>query len=326
MTKDFFRVAAVLMIGGVTQAAQAAGWQAVVGAQSRGGGSQALAFLPNELWVHAGDTIHWSFATNELHTVTFLKPGQVRPPLYGPVWEVFVGCPSATPDGSSLDGTVCVSSGPLTAGQGYSVTFPSAGNFKLVCLVHPDMTGVIHVLNAAILPHDQAFYDRQADSERAELIADASRLAGPASVAQEGDVTAGIGVIVSTGGASSTASHQLFLQSHIVVRVGDTVEWTNRDPSLNHTVTFGVEPADPRPPLNVLPPDPDEARHAVISSPFESVNSGFLAPAPQDRIGLPQSSPGVTRFRVTFMAPGVFNCICALHDQLGMKGSVIVHQ
>jgi plastocyanin len=326
--KDILRVAAVLTIGSLTESLQAADWYAAAGAQARDKGSQALAFLPNELWIHAGDAIHWSFSTNELHTVTFLKPGQVRPPLYGPVWEIFLGCPGATPDGSSFDGSSCLSSDTLTTGQTYSVRFPSAGNFKLVCLVHTDMTGVVHVLNpATTLPHDQAFYDREADIERAVLIADASRLAGVASPAQPGEVTAGIGEIVTTGGGNNMASLQLFVQSEIVVRVGDTVEWTNRDPSANHTVTFGVEPPDPRPPsLNLLPPDPDGARHAVISSPSESVNSGFLAPTPQDRIGLPQSAPGVTRFRVTFTAPGIFNYICALHDELGMKGRVIVQQ
>jgi plastocyanin len=326
--KDILRVAAVLMIGSLTESLQATDWYAAGGAQARDKASQALAFLPNELWIHAGDTVRWTFPTDELHTLTFLKPGQVRPPLYGQVFEVFLGCPGTTPDGSSFDGSSCVSSNTLTAGQTYSVRFPSAGNFKLVCLVHADMTGVIHVLNSATtLPHDQAFYDHEADIERAVLIADASRLVGAASPARQGEVTAGIGEIVTTGGGNNMASLQLFVQSEIVARVGDTVEWTNRDPSANHTVTFGVEPADPRPPsLNLLPPDPDGARHAVISSPLDSVNSGFLAPTSQDRIGLPQSAPAVTRFRVTFAAPGVFNYICALHDQLGMKGRVIVHQ
>jgi plastocyanin len=32
----------------------------------------------------------------------------------------------------------------------------------------------------------------------------------------------------------------------------------------------------------------------------------------------------VTRFRVTFTQAGVFHYICGLHDQLGMKGKVIV--
>src|SRR5262245_49772817 len=86
-----FAAAALLMLGVGVQAVHANDWQATAGAQSRDLGNQALAFLPNEFWIHAGDAIRWTFVTNELHTVTFLQPGQVRPPLFGPVFNVFVG-------------------------------------------------------------------------------------------------------------------------------------------------------------------------------------------------------------------------------------------
>src|ERR1700746_2234410 len=83
-------------------------WQLQVGAQNGNKAHQALAFLPNEIWIHSGDNITWTFPANEIHTVTFLTPGQVRP-------SRFVGCPSApggvTPDFSVFDGTVCVNSG-----------------------------------------------------------------------------------------------------------------------------------------------------------------------------------------------------------------------
>ena len=127
-----------------------------------------------------------------------------------------------------------------------------------------------------------------------------------------------------TGAGSQTAALMRFVRQTIVVRVGDTVEWTSLDPSINHTVTFGVEPADPRPPSANVTPTLDGARQTVISSTSDSVNSGFLSPAPQDRANLAQSKPGVTRFRVTFTSPGTFNYICAVHDQLGMKGTVLV--
>ena len=116
-----------------------------------------------------------------------------------------------------------------------------------------------------------------------------------------------------------------FLRDIVVVHAGDTVEWTSLDPSINHTVTFGAEPIDPRPRSANVVLTTDGARRAVISSTSDSVNSGFLSPAPQDRPTLVQSPPGVTRFRVTFMVPGVFNYICAIHDELGMKGTVIVY-
>jgi plastocyanin len=327
----------VLLIPQLVQAQ----WQAIVGAETRSRRSQALAFLPNQLWVHTGDSIRWTFPTHERHTVTFLKPGQTRPPGFGPVFGVPVGCPGLTPDGSSFDGSACVTTDVLLLGEdseptasepAYSVSFPVAGNFKFVCLIHADMTGVVHVLNASqTLPHDQDFYDRQAQSEQVLLLANASRLESRgtrenADRGQSNDVAAGIGEIVTTtGGGSQTASLMGFLRDTIVVQVGDTVEWTSLDPSINHTVTFGIEPADPRVRSTNLIQDSDGPWHAVISTAADNVNSGFLSPAPQDRAGLAQSPPGVTRFRVTFTSPGTFNYICAVHDQLGMKGTVIVH-
>src|SRR5260370_6670698 len=123
---------AVLMATQVVPAA-AQDAQAIVGAQSTDKGKQALAFLPNELWVHVGDSVIWTFVTDEIHTVSFLRPGppaQVRPPF-----PVGCGVPVTTPSGSGFTGATCVNSGPLLSGQTYTVNFPKAGNFKLVCLV-----------------------------------------------------------------------------------------------------------------------------------------------------------------------------------------------
>jgi plastocyanin len=315
-----------------TTAVQADVWQIAAGAQSADLGRQALAFLPNELWIHAGDSIQWSFPTAEIHTVTLLTSGQTRPPFP-------VGCPGMTPDVSSFDGSACVNSDTHCAeesnacsiiGQTYTVSFPKAGNFKFVCLVHADMTGVVHVLSpTAALPYDQDYYDRQAGNDATVLLADAALLADDrAAAAAEtpgGKVAAGVGgIVATTGGGSHLISLSRFLPGTVVVRVGDTVEWTNLELSRNHTITFGTEPDDPQPPSTIITMDADGARHAVVSSPSDSVNSGFLIAAPQERVGLSQAPPGLTRFRVTFKAAGTFNYICALHDDIGMKGTVIV--
>jgi len=297
--------------------------QAVAGAQNADMGKQALAFLPNELWVHASDSVTWTFPTDEIHTVTFLRPNQVRPPFQ-------VGCPGTTPDGSSETNASCVNSGIQAGGATYTVNFPTAGNFKLVCLVHAYMTGIVHVLNLSeTLPHEQAFYDRQAQQDRSELLSDASRLEGRGmAIAQRtsaDEVTAGIAeVVATTGGGLHTSAVMRFLQGKTIVHVGDTVEWTNLGSAVTHTVTFGIEPPDATLPSPGVTGDSDGARHAVINSPNDNVNSGFLSPAPQERVGLPQPPPGVTRFRVTFTSPGTYNYICALHDDLGMKGKVVV--
>jgi plastocyanin len=91
-----------------------------------------------------------------------------------------------------------------------------------------------------------------------------------------------------------------------------------------HTITFGTDPANPVPPSGNVKTDADGARHATINSTSDSVHSGFIVASPQDRTGLPQSPLGVTRFRVTFTKAGTYNYICALHDDLGMKGKIIV--
>jgi plastocyanin len=330
---------ALLFAAAAADSIQATEWQAWAGLQSRDMGSQALAFLPNEYWIHTNDSIRWNIASTEIHTVTFLTPGQVRQPFFGQ-FGIPIGCPGTTPDGSSYDGSACVNSGvmgtfdTLVGPQSYSVKFPKAGNYKFECFVHFDMTGVVHVLDSpAQLPYEQDFYTREAQTDGVSLVAEASGLAGR-GIAENNDggpaakITAGVGEIVTTsGGGSQTAALFRFLRDTVVVRVGDTVEWTNLDPSTPHTVTFGTEPPDPRPPSPppVVTIDADGARHAIINSPNDSTNSGLLTLAFQDRPNLAQSPLGVTRFRVTFKSAGTFRYICALHDNVGMKGTVIVH-
>src|SRR5262245_14868547 len=318
--------------------AQATEWRAFAGVQSADKGDQILAFLPNELWVHTGDSITWRFLTDEIHTVSFLTPGQIRP-------TYVVGCAGTgtTPDGSSFAGATCVNSGTRVIGQSYTVSFPVAGNYRLVCLVHANMTGTIHVLNPSeILPHDQAYYDGEAMKEARELLADGARLQArgvAASVRHSDDddthqhdagggaeaVTAGISEVVSTtGGGSHSVTVMRFMRETVVVHVGETVEWTNFGPVVQHTVTFGTEPADPAPPSAGVTVDPDGARHAFVNSPNDNVHSGYLTPERQERPGLTQQPSAQIRFRVTFTQPGTFPYICTLHDELGMVGQVIV--
>jgi len=291
-----------------------------VGAQTSDKAHQALAFLPNEIWIHPGDSITWTFPTSEVHSVTFLIPGQIRP-------SRLVGCPgtNSTTDFSVVDGTACVNSGILTDGATYTVIFPEIGDFKAVCLAHNDQTGTVHVLGrSAPLPHDQEFYNQEADRQRARLISDAQNAAQVTT--DRNTVIAGAGKIHGTSGGTETASVMRFMDETKVIHVGETVEWTTSEAVTNHTITFGREPDA----LHQIPPsanvtvDADGARHAYISSPSDAVHSGFITQAPQDRIGLAQAPLGVTRFRVTFTQPGIYLYKCVLHDNLGMVGKVIV--
>jgi plastocyanin len=338
-----FRWMAMVAVLVIPQGVQATQWHAIAGAQSKDKGHQALAFLPNEIWIHAGDSITWTFPTPEPHSVTFLTPGQVRPTFV-------IGCPGATPDDSPFDASACVNSGRITSvGTVYTVTFPKAGNYRLVCLIHVNMTGIVHVLNPSEpLPHDQGFYNRQADIQQRDLLfdrdgglgkklgEDAPDDSGEADAhAHNHMVVTGTGELVSTPGGIQSVSVMRFLQPSITIHAGETVEWHSSDVS-GHTVTFGQEPPNvtpQTPPSANVFADPDGARHAIISSTADNVHSGFIAQAAHERNGVPQAPApvaqvqppvGVTRFRVTFTTPGTYPYICAFHDELGMKGKVIV--
>lgn len=153
-------------------------YNAYVGAETKNQAVQADAFFPNEVWLLEGDSIKWTFTPqNEVHTVTLLTPGQIRPsapPPAGPPFFVQgVNCGPA----ASYDGSACVSTATgLNGGATFTVKFPKAGNYKLVCLIHTDMTGSVHVLanNAAngALIHGQRFYDDQARDEAEAILSD----------------------------------------------------------------------------------------------------------------------------------------------------------
>ncbi len=255
---------------------------------------------------------------DEIHTLTFLAADQVRP-FFGE------GCPGFSTDPATFDGSTCVTTPPMVKGSTFTVIFPTAGNFKLTCLVHEDMTGSIHVLAPAEpLPHDQAFYDSQAAKQRDSLFAESRHLPPDGEGRSCCAVVAGGGAISVTAGGANTVSILRFSHDSVRIRRGQTVEWRALDPRTPHTITFGPEPVDPFNPSPDVTVDSDGARHAVIDSLSDSTHSGFIVAAPEDRIGLPQSPLSVTRFRVTFPNAGTFPYICSLHEDLGMTGTVVV--
>jgi plastocyanin len=328
----------VLLVLSLPYPAQAQqNWTATVGGQSADMSKQAVAFLPDEIWIHAGDSITWTFNSGDIHTVTFLTTGQVYP------FDQTQGCPPITPSGLSFDGSSCVSSADLTLSQTYQVIFPKAGNYEIVCLVHGQMFGVIHVLDRTLpLPYDQAFYDEQSKQQLRTLLEDADRhqrhaehqhaigdmLAAKVSAHMK-SVTAGVGEIAATAGGQQSFSLVRFINGTVTIHAGDTVEWSNLDPEIGHTITFGTIPQDlfdpSCSPTCVVTIDPDGTPHATITSTQQNVHSGVIAALLEDEPGVPQGPVAPpTRFRITFTTPGTYPYVCAFHDNLGMDGQVIV--
>jgi hypothetical protein len=94
-----------------------------------------------------------------------------------------------------------------------------------VCLVHANMTAVVHVLPLSQpLPHNQGFYDDLAAAERHDLLSDTDHgghHGRPRS--PENQVTAGIGEISATAGGSETLSVMRFMRPKTVIHAGETV-------------------------------------------------------------------------------------------------------
>jgi len=240
-------------------------YNAYVGGETRDQGVQADAFFPNELWILEGDSIKWTFVPkNEPHTVTLLTPGQIRPVAPPPAGPPFFVQGVACGPAATYDGSACVSTATGLAGSAtFTVKFPKAGNYKVVCLIHTDMAGAVHVLvnNAANsgLIHGQRFYDDAAREEAETVLAgddDRGEDRREWNHRRDGDnaVIAGIGKIVATGGGTQYRAVVRFLPGAIHIHAGDSVVWTNLDPTEPHTVTFGSEPGGFVPTLYSLPP------------------------------------------------------------------------
>ena len=339
-----------------------------VGAETPDQSVQGLGFFPNELWILEGDSIQFTFVPKILvHTVTFLTqppggPEQVRPsppPPAGPPFALQgVNCTAAAR--FNYNGSACASTeSGLTAPSTFTVTFPAAGNFKLVCLIHIDMNGTVHVLtnnptNAALL-HTQQFYTEQGQQEANAILFDTNLLqVFPQPIASSPNpVTAGVGKVAATGGGLQPGVVLRYLSGTIVIHQGESVTWTNSDPNEPHTVTFGTEPANFIPttqaglgtpaadgtmtaaikcsPAPATSCDADfgpESNPSQVYNPAIFLNSGLLQAQEPDRefsgSGYAQLPPGTTRITITFNKPGNYYYHCALHDVDGMLGEVIV--
>jgi plastocyanin len=277
-------------------------WHVRVGAESPDMSVSAMAFLPKNIWVDAGDTVHWTAGSAEPHTVTFLAPGTTLPEFnpFDPSQTGAVGS-------SSYDGTAYTNSGIIATqpifvftnpAASYDLTFTTTGDFTYYCLLHGVMmTGTVHVRAAGTAyPYTQSDYNRMG-TQQANTALNAGRDAW--RDARQAHATTGSSVQVGVEGEGFGVMR--FVRDRVVVHRGDTVSFSVAGPGAPHTVTFGQEP----PGLAILAPSGDPTHFAG-----GDLNSGVLAP------GAP--------FDVTFTTVGTFHYICAIHDDMGMVGDVVV--
>jgi plastocyanin len=287
-------------------------WSVLVGSENPSMAVQGMRFLPGDITIDEGDTVTWKANSAEIHTVTFFPGGTPQDPLA----EFNPGDMSQITQvgGTTYDGTSYYNSGLLTtvptggdAGPlppvphyaTYSLTFPDAGTFTYYCLVHGKMMrGVVHVQDAGTpYPYTQAEITADAHWQARAINRD-----GAALRMQAREMSGQHRVLA--GADDGYAMLMRFVAPRVVIHRGQKVHFLNTmSMGAPHTVTFGAEPQGPA----VLQASGNAAKYRG-----GDLNSGLMPPG--------------AKFTVTFLKAGTYHYICALHDFMGMTGTVVVRK
>lgn len=305
-------------------------------------------FLPSTLTIAAGDKV--TFSSASFHTVTYtpkpiplLVPDPKKTTYQGIVDAAgqpfyFEGRPTLIynpaafgPFGpKAISGKAPVSSGvlsprgpkapPATA----TYTFPQAGNFKLVCTLHPGMEARVVVKpTGAAVPQTpdqvkaQALLQQNAGWAKGKALL-ASTKVGPNTMA------------MGVGGKTTLLA---FLPKVLRVKAGTTVNFPNKSPSEVHNLVFGPPkyvqkiqkqtdlfpqgPAGPNQVAPFLPFASDPKPHTYAGKTMHG-NGFFVTELTSGSpIGLPRAS------RITFSTPGTYKFFCWIHGP-DMSGTVVV--
>lgn len=299
-------------------------------------------FYRRKVTIRVGDSVRWEFSKRVVHTVTFLAPGQSRPPLEradpanpysgfndstgAPFW--FNGQPSllippehAFPQGGpSTNGSGYRNSGlSAPAFAPYRLSFSKKGSYKYLCLVHPGMDGTVKVLpKSAKIPSAKA--DRRARiAEFAKAVKASKRLA---KLRPKGNN-------VVAGSDKGDVAWFRFFPATRTIKAGESVRFSIASKSEIHTMSFGPQQspdlvlAQPQPsgpprlqfnPLMFLPSDAVLPPYTGDNHGDGFLNTGIIDSNPQ--------SPPPSSVSVTFTKPGSYLYECTIHP--GMQGTVKV--
>jgi plastocyanin len=207
---------------------------------------QASTYFPHDITIDVDDSITWTSATAEPHTVTFLASGSLRRRIRFRHPLVAHTTPAAA--------TTKLRSAAGSAGAGLRPGLQTdvhpAWRYTYVCVFHPFMTGTVNVQAAGTpYPQSQAAYDRQSHALQEQFVAQGEGLRDTALGLAVSDPTHGA---VAASAGDGTATVMRFLPERLTVPLGTTVTWSNRDPMEPHTVTFGPEPQGPNAALTPL--------------------------------------------------------------------------
>ena len=305
----------------------------LVGAESAHRGIDVMAYFPDTVKIHVGDTVHWRQNSNEIHTVTFLGT-EPQPPLLLPATpppSPLAFNPMAVIPSPPIAGlgntTTFVNSGLMgrEAGQvrSFDLTFTAPGKYHYLCLVHGVMmSGTVEVVGPAVHIASPGQVHARGNHQIARQMAKAPAVVRKAKRQIQPATENGDGTLthyVALGFSKDQIDLMRFFPSKLRVRPGDTVKWAlSLTDVAPHTVTFLNGSTEPGLVVQGLYINPDVF---FPSSPAPSLtrsgmyNSGLLVP------GSPFTSHEWVIGNIT---PGPLPYLCMLHDTSGMRGTLIV--
>ena len=311
---------------------------------------EAESFFPKSLTVNVGDSVIFTMRSHEPHTITFNAPQPVPDPFVmepdhslagNPI--LFLSSPPSMPGdpkalvalNATFDGTGYVNSGFLQKpGDSLTVTFPAPGTYQVLCLVHPEsMKGTI-IVNAAgtMRPMSDADYRSAAASQakdaRARAVDLLKSVTVPAPVTRP-DGSRSYTVYAGVGSTDAGVDYMRYVGGEkLSIHIGDSVtfDMEKNGNAVPHTITYLSGGDDP----DFIIPQPQQGGPPILLVNPKVLMPAPLTPAAYDGTGYYNSGLLLTRgptpqaFTVTYTKAGTFMYQCIIHDEDGMKGTIIV--
>lgn len=288
-------------------ATKAKTWNVMVGAESRSGAVQTMAYGPKKIWINAGDTVRWVSNSMEPHTVSFIDAE--HPAVEFSLTTTYMTAPTSKhtiskPGQFRSSGIMAPAPDAVfpNAVKSYDLKFLKPGRYRYLCYLHGKAMSAVVVVRKAgrPYPHTQAEYNAMATQASNADIEHGLNLWADALGAADSHH-------VFVGAADMRVLVNRFIPGSIVVKVGDSVTFDmarNAFP-VPHTITFGPAPANPFAPTG----DPTNYQGGALSS-------GVILP--------PGFGPPPNAFTVKFTKAGTYSFACLLHAGMGMVGQVVV--
>jgi plastocyanin len=320
----------------------------LVGLEQATQGIDVMAYFPQNVSIHTGDTVHWVLNSNEIHTVTF-PDGEAVPELLVPSASVGAD-PSVSPLAFNPAAVEQVpASGEYSGGIGayansgimgpdpgqvqeFDLTFTATGTFHYICIVHGSpMVGTVDVVSDDEMipsPNQALAEGRRQMAEALSLVPgvlrDAAGQVMPPEANGDGTLTHTVLLGYSETLTASYGQVQVdlvqFFPKRLTVRPGDTV-------------TFGLSPENLAPHTATFLNGAEEPPLAVFQGGFLYLNPDVLFPSGGNVLartgtfssGLLLPGTGATySLEIGEMTPGLEHFLCLLHDGSGMTGDLMV--